>query len=428
MNPVPRRAAPAAAGLAVFLCGLVAAAQDYTWVETRFHRVHLRNGNFIDGKVLEVTDREVQLRLQSGEMTIRSLSIDRIELMKMRSLMELPKLDPPLKRVPVAPKPAVAASRLRGDRVLPAVSDELKSNVEMILQRLRVAKNDQKGKLVMDLASQPNVSPYLAFLMPNLEDEACYHVRTAIMQAKDPSAVPFLLDALDSDRAFVQIHTLALLSVLGDSRVFPVIRRCLTQGLPAIKAAAMDALQQLGDVDSIPQIADLLDDPDDMVRVAAINAALDLGKKARRMEVVADQIRRALPVQAGRPARDLLGAAARSGSPELWRPVSEFLRHEDPALRRAAAEALCVLAARESSAVVAGRLRMEDDPRTLVTLSRALGILRDRDAVPALIDLLRHSDENVVRGAAAALRAITGEAFEAQYDRWFDWWTRAGGK
>src|SRR5690349_18092871 len=54
----------------------------------RFHRVHLRNGNVIDGTLLSLTDDMATLRLPSGEMSIKRGMIEKIEFIKMRSLLE----------------------------------------------------------------------------------------------------------------------------------------------------------------------------------------------------------------------------------------------------------------------------------------------------------------------------------------------------
>ena len=48
----------------VLLCILAATSvQDPVFVETRFHRVHLRNGNFIDGQILSEKPVSLELKL-----------------------------------------------------------------------------------------------------------------------------------------------------------------------------------------------------------------------------------------------------------------------------------------------------------------------------------------------------------------------------
>ncbi|HVR83228.1 MAG TPA: hypothetical protein VMU54_02885, partial [Planctomycetota bacterium] len=74
-----------------FVFGLSTAAlcqDDGRWSETQFHRVHLRNGNFVDGKVIRLSDKEVVLKLTPGELCLRMDLVDRIELIKMKSYSE----------------------------------------------------------------------------------------------------------------------------------------------------------------------------------------------------------------------------------------------------------------------------------------------------------------------------------------------------
>src|SRR5436190_24328669 len=59
-------------------------AQD-TDGDLRFYRVHLRNGNVIDGELVKETANEVLLRLKVGEMTIRRDQIEKVEFVKMKS-------------------------------------------------------------------------------------------------------------------------------------------------------------------------------------------------------------------------------------------------------------------------------------------------------------------------------------------------------
>src|SRR5687768_4428544 len=54
----------------------------------RFHRVHLRNGNVIDGDLIGLTDREAVLKLSVGHIAIRRTQIEKIEFVKMRSITE----------------------------------------------------------------------------------------------------------------------------------------------------------------------------------------------------------------------------------------------------------------------------------------------------------------------------------------------------
>src|SRR5579863_3100343 len=81
----------------VLLAAVGAAAaqqQEPNWVDVRFYRVHLHNGNVVDGQLVKQTDKEVVLLIQGGEIHFRNDVIERLELVKMRSLTEKPLLVP----------------------------------------------------------------------------------------------------------------------------------------------------------------------------------------------------------------------------------------------------------------------------------------------------------------------------------------------
>jgi HEAT repeat protein len=406
---------------------LPAAAQDNTWVETRFHRVHLQNGNFIDGHILANSDRDIRLQLQVGEMTIRKGSIDRIELLRMRSLREPPALVPLVKKGSAAAAAAEEGSPQKKKMTFtPAeASAELIADVASYLSRLKIARNDQRDALIEGLAGLDHAGPYLASLLPTLDEEACYLVRSAMVRAKDARAVPYLIIALESDRAYVRINALTLLGLLGNVTNAPDIRPSLMDRVPAVKASAIETLQQLSDGDSLELIADWVGDTDDAIRVAAITASLELGRRHDRMEVVANRIRRNLPGSLGRVAKELLGAAARSRRTELWEPAASFLQDSDTTLRRAALNALEQLAAPDSAGAVVARLRLEDDARTLVDVIKTVAKLKSTEAVVPLIELLRKREPNIVRAAAAALATITRQQFGDDPDIWWAWWERS---
>ena len=61
-----------------------------------FQRVHLRNGNFIDGTLLDQTEKHVVLEFKFGTITFKRIDIDKIEHITMRSLEE---------KAPEVPKP-----------------------------------------------------------------------------------------------------------------------------------------------------------------------------------------------------------------------------------------------------------------------------------------------------------------------------------
>jgi HEAT repeat protein len=422
-----RSAARLSAVAILFACAASSLkAQEVTWVETSFHRVHLLNGNFIDGQVLKVTDNDVFLRLSAGDMAIRKNTIDRIELVKMRSIKEKPKLDPPLKKVPAA-EIGTPLQRLKSASSFPPApaSDELIQNVGAILSRLKIAKPDQKDGLIEQLAGMPHAGAYEASLIPTVDEEAAYALRSALLRSKDPQAAPYLVRALDSDKAYVQMTALSLLGILGTVDDCRSIRPFLSDSfVPAVRSMAIETLQQLKDVSSLGVIADLVGVRDDAIRLAAINAALELGLQNDRGALVSDSIRRNLNGSQGKVAKELLSAITRGKFTDLWSAAVPFLSDSDPLLRKTAAFTLQTLAVPDSIEAIVIRLQQEEDTRILVELANAAAKLKSSSAIPALIRLLGNDSNDVVQAAAAALTVTTHERFGTNKAKWTEWWDR----
>ncbi|HEV3027023.1 MAG TPA: HEAT repeat domain-containing protein, partial [Planctomycetota bacterium] len=391
-----------------------AAAQDVVWIETQFHRVHLRNGNFIDGKIVLVNDREVRLDVAPGQISFRRDMVDRIELMKMRSLGEKPKLDPPLRRTPPretssAGAPAAATNRPRASSLAePSLDRGSKERVEEILGRLRIANPDQKDDLVAELARLgPGAAPYLASQLGSVDDESCQRLSLALIKLKEPSALPYLVEALEDDRPYVRIHALLVIGETGTPEFASPVRARLSDRQDAVRASAIAALDRLGDANSLPEILDCLDSQDGAVRVAAINAALDLGRKSGKLERTAEGLRKALDNASGKGTLDFISAIGRTGRQEQWTYIAPFLRDADPKTRATAAAALAGLAAPASEELVLTRLAQEDDKRTRVQLAAAVRELKASKAIEPLIGWLRSEDPDIAGAAEMALRGIT---------------------
>lgn len=398
-------------------------AQDAVWVETRFHRVHLRNGNFIDGKVNGVRDQDVLVDMAAGEMIIRKDSIDRIELIKMRSLGEKPKLDPPLKR-PAATRVAVEGPKRRvREAVPPPLDPNMKSNIALIFSRLRIAARDQKPGLVQDLAAQEGAAPYLASLLPTLDEDTGAFVGQTLVRMKDPDANSYLVAALDSDKPHVRIRAIDLLGELGSEAVFPQLRRCMEDEVAVVRVAAMGALSRLADPDALRMIVALMGDSNATLRKAAISHSLTLGSRTGQMETVHEGLRLALgDVRAGDAISDLVWAAGRTGSKPLWSAVAAHLFDADPKVRGAAVEALTALAAPASTETVVQQMRSEDDKGVRLRLALTATALKASDPVPVLIDWLRSNDGDISDAAVKALQGITRQKFGRDYEKWDDWW------
>jgi len=68
------------------------------------------------------------------------------------------------------------------------------------------------------------------------------------------------------------------------------------------------------------------------------------------------------------------------------------------------------------------------EPAIAVVALTSLAELRDKNAVPAIAELLAARNDEVVQAAHDALVALTCEDLGIKPKRWLDWWAKMGGK
>jgi HEAT repeat protein len=412
---------------AAILAGLTSTAwtQEVTWVETSFHRVHLRNGNFIDGKLLSLSDREVSLALQQGNMNIRRDAIEKIEFVKMRSLLERPKMEqfPKGKAAPAAAevKPAAAATVGALNITPPAIEEALKSKLTGILAGMKGATADQKVAFMKELTSQEGAAPFLASQLDSIGEEDLDYIGMALSQMKDPESLPYIVANLESGRESVVVQALKLVADLGGTAYTSKVRSLLSHSLTAVRSTAISTLERLSDGDSLTNILELLKDPERPVRNAAINAALNLGRKLNDTDAVMTGFSRALDVASTTAKIDLLSGIGRTKKTTSWEAVGPYLRDNDIGVREAAAEALMSLAATESADEIVSRLQIETEKSVRIRLAQAAAVIKSQKFVEPLINWLRSDDEILVKTANKALEDITGRRYNG-FQEWSAWW------
>jgi len=72
-------------------------------------------------------------------------------------------------------------------------------------------------------------------------------------------------------------------------------------------------------------------------------------------------------------------------------------------------------------------LEYDDDDRARWEAAWSLGRIGDEQAIPALIDALNDTSEDVRWFSSWSLRTLTGEDFGPDYDTWSTWWAKRDG-
>lgn len=129
-----------------------------------------------------------------------------------------------------------------------------------------------------------------------------------------------------------------------------------------------------------------------------------------------------------RVAVAVLGA---SGDPAAFPALADRALDPDPRVAAAAAAALAAHRRDPAMRVVPERLRralLSGVSARAASAARALGALRDADAVPLLVQVLDGSEREPAAAAADALARITLQRHGADPRRWIAWWRENRGR
>ncbi len=387
---------------------VAAAAQEPAsspWVETRFHRVHLRNGNFIDGQLVQQNAKGVVLQMnRNGDFAVRKDLIQRVEYVKMRSLKEVPRI-PVVESSPEAPDAEAAgktpASKTpRAETVkLPtpgsttdAYRPEIMKAVDAILTTHAIARSDMRRDL----------APQIRALGAEAMAYACWVARSgregidkealieAIGQLDSPDTLPTLLAiAASAKDSFDRGFAVKVLARRDSPEARAAVHRALGDRSGQVWRVAQEEILKLherkqADVDFV---VSLLNDREDKSVIAQTlgkiggDAALDALHGLLSQGNSADKV----------AAMRALGSSSRAEDLEL---ALELLQDPDVNLRQ----------------------------ETCLFIGRG----KHGSAVPKLIGSLKDEDAKVGQNAHWALRNITGQAFDPLPDRWQVWWEQVG--
>jgi HEAT repeat protein len=265
-------------------------------------------------------------------------------------------------------------------------------------------------------------------------------LRAAKVGTDGPALLDFFRKRIGSEAARARVRE--LIKQLGDDSFD--VREKASDGLAAIGRAALPALSEAlkdRDAEIARRAADcirLIENDAGPVLATAALRRLSALKPAGATAVLLDYLPNADSEGVADEVRVALAAlAVREGKSD---PALVKALGDEGVLRRGvAAEALCRAGAKDQRVAL---LKLLADKDAGVRLRVALGLLgmKERQAVPVLIDLLR--DLNRERGweAEEALRRLAGEAgptdalddgadARAKYrDAWLAWWKKEGDK
>src|SRR5882672_2161097 len=417
----------------VAACSLLsqaAAQDDRRFTELQFHRVHLRNGNFLDGELLKQTDKLVLLRVPSGEMTVRMDLVDRVEFVKMKSYNEAPNIlanvpassgatkntPPP----PIRPRttPAITSTSIKLDpqteeAVQAALADYFKADIEL--------RQSILNKLI---GMGGNVPAYLVSIISRFERDQVGTILQTVSQTKDAGLIPVLAAHLESSDTSLRQNVIMAMGAIGNESAIPYLSVALKDADPAVRSAAVTAIALTPAPSAFDALLPLVGDADKDTRRRVIATLHEQATKYSRQRELADAISNALRGGSDEARMDLIDAAARGNHRTLWGALTPLLREDSAEIRRVSALALGTLAVPESADAVLSAVLTEKTESVRTALAgtvQKLGILK---AGGTLISWMEQGTIETKLAAKSALSALAGQNLGDDLLKWKEWWEK----
>jgi HEAT repeat protein len=366
-------------------------AAQSPWHITRFHRIHLRNGAFIDGDLVENGSSRVVLKIKAGHFGVRRDMIDHVEFVTMKSLKETPRL-PDLKK-PAAPADPAEGAELAAKPAAPVAPPPANASVRAHVDHLIADWNASKETTPYDLAPRllalgPDAVAYCCWLVVNRNEQTPVREIIVAVAGTDHPAVFGALEAVSrSGNSDEQQAAVDALEFSGRPAAVDLLMKFLGSPSAQVWRSASEALIRL-------HRKDLFRDP-----------SVALGKF---LEQEAEKAPYAITI-------------ARIGEAEGRRVLTDYARYAMPSDRRQAFQGL-VLYENPEDADLALPLLNDREAEIRRDACEFLGRLKSGPSCAALIELLEDDNRSVVETAHWALKRISGERFGIEVDLWRRWW------
>ncbi len=427
--------------LAMCLAAAAATSAAQEVVEIRFHRVHLRNGNFIDGDLIRITETEALLRVKPGEIGIRRDLIARdetgnlrIEIMKLKGIKETPPIVKEVTPPETTPRSEPSERPPETRSTPPTTAREPAQPVQTghdaldkILKQVLAAEPAQRHDLMEQI--YPLGEPAALALVDALEKLSDEQVRAlaadTIARMGEKAVLPAVRRLLSNPDPILRYHGVTIIGSLGGSSSAADLHPMLRDPDTLTRSAALQALKGLDNPASFGPVAALCLDPDSSVRSEAVETLFHLARHPDLEERLEETLSSLLDRARGEALRELISAVGGKGRKEFREIIEKYLADEDPQARARSVEALSALGAEVAADPITERFELETDDPVRRSLAAAAEKLKIRKAIPHLIGWLDEGSEETKAAAYRALRRITGRKLPADHDAWAEWWSGA---
>lgn len=414
-----RRTFWSVAALTAVLGALLAAAtapQENGAGDRRVIRIHLKNGSVLEGESLRETGNRLILAMDQGEVSLRRETVDRVEVVRIRSK---------------PPPPPPAAPRVRPQESPGEASAPLRERIDRILEMSRAASEDRRYELARELAVLgPSAVPHLVRRYESLDGPTQALVAGALIEARATLAPASLEPLVRSGKSGMRADGARMLGALGNPAATELLARLLRDLHPSVRAAAVQGLVSVGTREAFRILAPLCSDPDREVRLQSLRSLPALAEKNDCPEALDSALLDAFDRTRGEARADVVSVMGISGRERLKRFLVDALRDDSPAVRAAAVTALVNLGTRPWQESIVDRFLREEDSAVRMALAAAAPHLQSQAAIDPLISWLAGPDRNVAVAALRALKILTEQDFGLDAARWASWWdaTKLKGK
>ncbi len=267
--------------------------------------------------------------------------------------------------------------------------------------------------LALDLLSAhptaPSV-PTVAGLLGDTNRDVRLSAARLLGLSRDPRAVLPLLHRIDGQDRVERVAVIAALGSIGRNPRLdagPALIRQLEDPNEDVRLAAIDALGRLRAVAAVPSLATIATRRSRDISSRRATLALGAIGDDRAIDVLVDLLREPAPAEETREA-------LRQAGPAAVKDVAAILPDAPPTSAAAASEILAAIGDRTATSALG--LVLKNRPAVAMAAARALGSLRDPTAVPVLMHAIadpKYTGAPAVRLACLHALSLIGDAHAA---------------
>lgn len=402
--------------------------------ELRFHRVHLINGNFIDGQLLKESPTQVLLRVKSGEMGIRRDMIDRVEFVKMRDRWQPPERTTPVKpkdpgiKTPTDPTLPPKDPKESKNPIADRTPAEIKKRVDIMVYKLRTTPPGvEKSFNIEELAALGDeAAVYLASRTADMDSTLHVALSSALINLKNPKVVPVMEEFIGHESGKVRSVAAAVIGLLAEEQAkVRLLRPLLRDPDASVRGTVLGLLASVEEVEWMDSMGDLCADKIRDVRTQAMTVVTRLAiKHGQQDKAIRNLVSNLRDADDGVRA-DTASAIGGLGRADAWTHLTPMLMDPEPKVRAAVAQALFQLGAPESGPEIADQMGREKDRWTRTYLAQCAQRLKLAKAIEPLIEWLLDPEDDIKKISERVLQAITGQNLGVDHQAWSDWYQKS---